>query len=445
MVRHQTDEAPGTCSNCVACGTELPKAETGRPRRYCNEACRKRVKRSDQGVVTKLPTPLLVGAGGTQEPPPPSFSQSSTPATHFELENGSESVSENEPEGVSGHALPWYYAKFASTPGQDPISSRRRLRYRLRHLLREVTTVTRCRACGSEPIGLGVSIKMSTDKSGRTTAGYGGLETCGRIWLCPVCAAKIRVRRGDEVAEGVGRHIASGGGAYFVTATLPHDQGDALTASLETLTKTWRYLTQGRRYQDEKDRFGILGTIKAIEVTHGRNGWHPHIHAVILTTRKLEVLELCDWYGRLDGRWATGLVRNNWNPGKQPYRFRLDLVTTGANGLAAYVTKVQDAGLGNELARADMKSGRKSSRTPFEILADFGNEGLADDLELWWEYEQATTGKSAIRWSKGLRKLLLPDQAEQTDEEIAAEEHDGESIAILARNLWHRIVAIPGA
>ena len=448
MVRHQAGKDAGTCSNCVACGTEIFTAGTGRPRRYCTDACRKRAKRgSDQALSGNSSTPSGEGAGGTQEPPTPSLSQTSSTATSFESGYGPESVSENEPEGVSGHAQPWYYAKFASPPGQDPISSRRRLRYRLRHLLREVSTVDRCKACGYEPIAGGIVIKMSTSRQGLTSAGFGGLETCGRIWLCPVCAAKIRVRRGDEVAEGVGRHIIGGGGAYFVTATLPHEHGDALAASLGVLTKTWRHLTNGKRYQSEKERFGILGTIKAIEVTHGRNGWHPHIHAVILTSRILEIPELGDWYGRMDGRWALGLVRNGWNAGKQPYRFKLLPVdvSNGSNRLAAYVTKVQDSGLGNELARADMKSGRKSSRTPFEILADFGNDALADDLELWWEYEKATAGRSAIRWSKGLRALLLPDQDEQTDEEVAAEEHDGESIAVLARNLWHHIRQIPGA
>ncbi|WP_181725774.1 hypothetical protein, partial [Nocardia gipuzkoensis] len=44
-------------------------------------------------------------------------------------------------------------------------------------------------------------------------------------------------------------------------------------------------------------------------------------------------------------------------------------------------------------ARADMKDARDGNRTPFAILADFGNTGLADDLELWWEYEAATANR----------------------------------------------------
>jgi hypothetical protein len=278
-------------------------------------------------------------------------------------------------------------------------------------------------------------------------AHFANLESCGRVWLCPVCAAKIRARRGDEIAEAVGRHLSKGGGAYFATATLPHEHGDALAASLTALTAPWRALTSGRAYQEEHSRFGILGSIAAREITHGRAGWHPHIHAAILTREEVSVLHLGDWYGRLDARWASALVRNGWPPGQAPYRFRLDLVNRStAAGLAAYVTKVQDGGgLGNEIARADLKSGRKSSRTPLQILADFGTDGLVEDLDLWHEFERATAGKSAIRWSRGLRAQLLPDVDEQTDEEIAAEDVGGDEVAALLPHTWYRLAEIPGA
>ncbi|MEU4541690.1 protein rep [Streptosporangium sp. NPDC023825] len=276
---------------------------------------------------------------------------------------------------------------------------------------------------------------------------FSGVESCGRIWLCPVCSAKVRNRRGDEVAEGVGRWIGQGHDAHFFTATLPHDHGDALAASLGVLTDTWRWMTSHKAYKAAKRRFGVVGTIKAVEVTHGRNGWHPHIHAVVLVETAIETLSLFDWYARMDALWADGLVRHGWSPGRQPYRFRALPVQLGDSGraLAAYVTKVQDAGLGNELARADLKSSKKSSRTPFQILADFGTSGDVQDLDLWHEYESATQGKSAIRWSRGLRALVLPDVAELTDDEIAAEEQEGEDIAVILPHTWYRICDVPGA
>ena len=423
--------------NCEACGRPLEaRTRRGRPRRYCNEACRSAGRRRASGQAKSS-----AAAPGARAAGPPGAGAleagRADPALAPGLPRAGDSAAESEP----GDNRSWYYAKFAS-PGDEPAGhGRRRIRYKLRQLLREITSVERCRRCGREVLGGAVMVKV---KDG--VAHVSGVETCGRLWLCPVCAAKIRARRGDEIAEGVGRWIAKGGGAYFVTATLPHDQGDALARSLDVLTSSWRALTAGKAYQTEKERFGLVGNIKAIEVTHGRNGWHPHVHAVFLTRSEIGVLDLCDWYGRLDARWARALVRNGWSPGQQPYRLRLDLVNRStAAGLAAYVTKVQDAGLGNEIARADLKRGRASARTPMQILADFGTWGLAEDLDLWLEYEQATAGKSALRWSRGLRSLLLPDVEEQTDEEIAAEEVGGDEIAALLPHIWYRIAEIPGA
>ncbi|WP_220136195.1 hypothetical protein, partial [Nocardia gipuzkoensis] len=41
-------------------------------------------------------------------------------------------------------------------------------------------------------------------------------------------------------------------------------------------------------------------------------------------------------------------------------------------------------------------------------------------------------GRSAIRWSPGLWAKLMPDVDQETDEEIAAEEIGGATLAVLA-------------
>jgi hypothetical protein len=268
-----------------------------------------------------------------------------------------------------------------------------------------------------------------------------------------VCSAKIRVRRGEEVAIGVGDWIKRGGSCYFVTATLPHEHGDALAASLATLADAWRWSTQSASVRRERNLFGVVGNIKSTEVTHGANGWHPHIHSVILTEESVPLFDesganrdMWRWYQSLDSRWARSLERVGWPTGLEGVRLRLDMVERSTvAGLAAYVTKLQNGkGLGNEIARADLKGGRKRSRTPFEILADFGTTGDTGDLELWHEYENATKGRSAIQWSRGLRKLLVPDLEDKTDEDIAAEEVGGETVAYIRPDLWYRLANIPG-
>ena len=164
----------------------------------------------------------------------------------------------------------------------------------------------------------------------------------------------------------------------------------------------------------------------------------------MLTRAYVPIPVLGEWFHTLDDLWARALVKHGWAEGQQPYRLRIDPVTRGIAGLAAYVTKVQSSGLGNEIARADLKGGRKSSRTPMQILADFGTWGEVTDLDLWHEYEKATQGRSAVRWSRGLRRLLLPDVVEQTDEEVAAEEIGGDTVAYILPSLWYKLADIPG-
>ncbi|MFD9560571.1 replication protein, partial [Streptomyces sp. NPDC059990] len=40
-----------------------------------------------------------------------------------------------------------------------------------------------------------------------------GLMRCGRIWLCPVCAATIRHKRAEEITAAVVEWIKRGGTA----------------------------------------------------------------------------------------------------------------------------------------------------------------------------------------------------------------------------------------
>jgi hypothetical protein len=92
-------------------------------------------------------------------------------------------------------------------------------------------TPERQRNCGVVPVSSEVEIRI---KDG--SAYYCGLETCGNVWLCPVCSAKIHKRRSAELRTG-------------------------LTA--------WqaRHVTAGAAWQRLKGRLGIGGHIIALEFT----------------------------------------------------------------------------------------------------------------------------------------------------------------------------------
>ena len=450
-----SDQTPGALPElvdappCEHCGAAIARRKHGggRRQRYCNQACRHAARRAADRVLLPSgawsdrvrPGRRLEGGGGPVLAADPVGTRPESQPFADSL-GTTQSLRHSQVRGVE--ALETYATATFQTPGETHAGpTRRRARYKLRSALVQVTTVDRCRRCGVDILGGAVVIKKKGD-----VAHFANLESCGRIWLCAVCSAKIRARRGDEIAEAVGRWITQGHAAYFATATLSHDQGDALQVSLDVLGKSWRSLLSGKSYQEEKQRYGLVGNIKTVEITYGRNGWHPHIHAILLADEWIDLAsgEMAAWFARLDARWARALVRHGWTPGKYTVRFTLYPVTVSPGALAGYVTKVQDGGLGHEMT-SDLKHGRLSSRTPMQILADFATDGLVADLDLWHEYEIATEGRSAIRWSKGLRDVLLPDVEEQTDEEIAAEDVGGDEIAALLPHVWNRITRIPGA
>lgn len=340
----------------------------------------------------------------------------------------------------------WYGANFASTAGQGTNRERRTLRWSLRALNRRkgISALARGASCGM-PLGAsGVAVKRGPDGTSHTA----GVETCSSIWACPVCAAKIRATRADEISRGLSNHIAAGGGALFVTLTLPHQAGDRLQRTVELVSEGFRAINSGRAYKRDHDEFGILGHIRAFEVTHGDNGWHPHLHVILAMKTPSSANVAAAIEARWQARWDRWLVKQGWPASVAGIGVRVDRVRRDAAAAGAYLAKLQegeklDRSVGNEVARADLKGGRRSSRVPFEILADFGSDGLADDLALWQEFQLATKGRSAIRWSKGLRELLLPDEEEETDEEVAAAEVGGDTIAILAPWLYRKIAGRP--
>jgi hypothetical protein len=340
----------------------------------------------------------------------------------------------------------WYEANFASTAGQAHGRERRGVRWSLRGLNRRkgVSALPRGAKCGM-PLGAGgVAMKVGPDGNAHTS----GIESCGSIWACPVCAAKIRATRADEIARALSRHISAGGGALMVTLTLPHQAADELRKTVELVSSGFRAINSGRAYKDDHDAFGILGHIRAFEVTHGQNGWHPHLHVILALERPATRDVAAALESRWQGRWDRWLVGRGWPASVVGIGVRVDRVRRDEAAAGAYLAKLQegdklDRSVGNEVARADLKGGRLSSRVPFEILADFGSDGLADDLTLWQEFQLATKGRSAIRWSKGLRALLLPEDEEQTDEEIAAAEVGGDTVALLAPWLYRKIAGRP--
>lgn len=281
---------------------------------------------------------------------------------------------------------------------------------------------------------IGRSVGIMHD--GTRPAGYAGVERCSSIWACPHCSAVIRAGRAAEIEHAVKEHQKTAGEVLFFTGTVRHHRGDELGTTLDAVLVGWKKMLQSRGWARLKKVYGLSGYVRAIEVTHGTNSWHPHAHALLFLDEPVPAECWDELRGLLFELWSDSVVKAG---AKRPTEKGLDLRRLDGDGriLSAYLAKVQDEkkgrtstwGVGAEMSRSDVKRGRTGSVSPFELLDD-DCAGYSEDERgrLWREYYCATKGRRAITWSRGLKKRY--DVGERTDEEI---QDDAESTILVWR------------
>jgi hypothetical protein len=267
---------------------------------------------------------------------------------------------------------------------------------------------------------------MVSVRVGENGADFGRLITCGSVWACPVCSARILYERTRDVARAVQAWEDRQGRFALVTLTVRHKRSDKLKEVWGLVRKAWSRVTSGKRWATVKDQLGMAGWLRTLEVTHGANGWHVHLHILMFLDADVTEDRANGAFGGLIERWTDaveslgGSALNGVQDAKLLHNPTLETAT--------YLTKNLYGGpddLALELTRGDLK--QAAGRTPFGILEDALEAGKQSaDWGLWREYESASHRKRMHTWSQGFRDLLgLTD--ERSDEEIAADD-DAESL-----------------
>lgn len=308
------------------------------------------------------------------------------------------------------------YAKTAATAGQGP-DEKRAEKYRALRQLLDVTTLPRLRKCKRVSMleGGGAILRDGV------RASIAGLVSCGSVWACPVCSAKISASRAQELTKLVQWNADRGGSLALLTLTMRHHRGQTLPVLRKALTGAWRHISKGRAWTEIKKELDLDGYVRAIEVTDGDNGWHLHIHALLVFSRPVTDAEVAELEAVVWTLWSIGLARF----GMTAIREHGIDVRRGEEALetfGGYISKIAFETVG-----ARWKKGRKGGRTPFEILAEGLATGNADDLERWQEWEQGSKGLRQLTWSRGLKGRVGLDDV--TDEELAEKQEQGVSFA----------------
>jgi len=339
---------------------------------------------------------------------------------------------------AAGQRPGWDDAELAEKARRD-----RRARHELLDKLRPLTSLPRVAKCMKIPrsaAGVGVRI-------GDGTAGFSGVCTCASVWACPVHAAKIGAERAREELTPVIKYVIddAGGSVVHATFTVAHTSGIPLAETRKAVQSAWEFLLSSRRWRLIDKEFDRLGFTRAFETTWGKeNGWHPHLHVLLYLGNKIETEECLRLVNLMFDVYQRGLERHGFTC-SFVRGIHAEVATTRRDAdvvLGKYMTKIA-----SEITRQDKKQAQGGRFTPFDLLREAVDQGNADMLDLWHEYEQATFGTKLLTWS-GRRKeiadirTLAGLRREKTDQEIADDEL-GDPIAVVIpteewRGVWWR-------
>lgn len=274
-------------------------------------------------------------------------------------------------------------------------------------------------------------------------ASFHNLQVCGSVWTCPVCSRRINLARQRQVRAAynlflgeAARGAGGAGDAMMVTFTIKHGYGDALGELFERLKladrghlqKSYSYkrltgykrTVAGARVSVPSD-LAYLGRISATEVTHGKNGWHPHLHQLWFFDRRLTPGELQRLRRDLFREWRAACVAVGL---PAPVEFvngrAVGVDVRRALSADEYLTKFgheRQWGPEREIASQHTKGGR-GGRSPFQLLADY-SQGDTQAGQLFRVFADVTLGRHQLEFSKGLRERL---QALDYDDFLASDE-----------------------
>jgi len=286
---------------------------------------------------------------------------------------------------------------------------------------RKDTNVHRTRFCqvvrAYQADSIVVNISTKPEDGG---ASLSGVQTCGSVWTCPVCASRIAAQRGKEIGHAIDYMVDDGYIPLMLTNTAWHSKEMPLAWLKNKFKQAHRYFVQSRRWRELKELFGIKHSIKAVEVLYGfENGWHPHQHAIVFAhadaIKNASHEQLESWVSDCQDLWMKSLKRYGLTGIKE---IALDVKMSG-DVKKDYLAKLglqpdQTANLDHELSGGMNKEGK--GRTVWSMLysARTGNERFE---ELYIEYAKAMSGDNWITWSHGLKDLC--GIAEIADEEAA--------------------------
>jgi len=233
-----------------------------------------------------------------------------------------------------------------------------------------------------------------------------GLTTCGSVWTCPVCSAKILTHRKYEVGEAISAWVNQGGYFILETLTLCHRLGDTVAKQRDALKVGWEAITHGS-FSDNHKKAGQFGYLKVTEVTYGKNGFHLHFHVLRFMKGDLSKAAQVKWMTKIFNKWQKSITSGGFRkPLESGHHYER---VYEPERLKGYFTK----GFDNH---GTNKSKSKSSPV-WDVLTEAIANPKSTHTFIWRTWESESKGMRQMTWSRNLRQSLGLAQ-ELEDEEI---------------------------
>lgn len=295
--------------------------------------------------------------------------------------------------------------------------------------------VTKCGRCRIAP-----QVQLVVSPEG--TGAFRGVATCGAVWLCAVCNAKIAARRALEVAAALQWAQETGSAALFGALTIRHQRDEPLDELLRILRRAWQLMTSGREWERLKESAGgEVMVVRTLEVNIGPNGWHPHLHPLFLLPRASRP-EAERVAGEIQVRWLRSVIAAGGDLTWEAQKLE-PVITLGDVG--AYITDQTYGGkssrLDLEMTNAQGKAGfmrEKGTRSHWAVIADLASRSAdnAQSEARYYQLEAYLRNVRQITWSPSLRTAA--GIRIQSDERVAARV-EGIDFATLTAAGWDEL------
>ena len=175
---------------------------------------------------------------------------------------------------------------------------------------------------------------------------------------------------------------------------------------------------QSRAFKVWKTRYGVVHYMRSLEITHGKNGWHPHYHLIFVSPLSNIA------HNELFFLWSHSLQLNGAHMSINAQNYQL-VQSNDVADVSRYVSAwaAGSWGISQEMVIEKQNTRRIGSRTPMQLAAD-AMTGDDNAAVLFRVYASATKGLRATTFSRGWLALYSIDDDEVLDL-ITPEDIDG--------------------